>query len=106
MLEVDDTLADGKLHSIGGVLHQQWLIKDARHLRGVTQGIVDALHHRVEVVDAHGEVIGVGEHHHKRAGTDAKPRIATGREHRRYGHNACYHRAGGKPARKHRLHRG
>jgi hypothetical protein len=63
------------------------LVQHARHLGSVAKGAVDALHHGVEVVEAHREVVRVGEHHDQRAGADAKPRIAAHHKDRDHKHD-------------------
>ena len=86
MLEINRALTHLELRRTLIVCHQAWLIQHARHLGGIAQRTVDALHHGAHVVEAHGEVVRVGENHNKRTGRNTKPRIATRHENAHHGH--------------------
>ena len=67
VLEIDSPAANRKVWCAGGVFYQTWLVQNARHLARVAYGAVHALHHGVDVVEPHGKLVGVGEHHHQHA---------------------------------------
>ena len=86
-LEVDATVSDLKRLCVRVVRHERRLVQHARHLGGIAKGPVDALHHGVEVVEAHREVVRVGEHHDERTGAYPKPRITAHHEDRDHEHD-------------------
>ena len=98
VLEVDASLGHLKRLCVLVVCHERGLVQHARHLGSVAKGTVDALHHGVEVVEAHCEVIRVGEHHDQRAGTNAKPGIAAHHKDRDHKHDGSDERRRSKAA--------
>ena len=105
VLKINRTFGHFKLGSVLVVCHQTRLVQHARHLGRITERAVDALHHGTHVVQAHGEVIGVGKDHDERAGRDAKPRIAARHEHTHHGHGDDDKARGRKVALHHGVHR-
>ena len=100
VLEINRALGYFELRGVRVVCHQTWLVQHARHLGRIAQSAVDTLHHGAYVVQAHGEVIGVGKDHDERAGRDAKPRITA-----RHGHCDDDKARGRKVALHHGVHR-
>ena len=98
VLEIDATLGDGKRLCVCVVCHERWLVKHARHLGGIAKSAVDALHHGVKVVEAHREVVCVGEHHDQCAGANTKPGVATHHKDRDHKHDGSDERRRGKAA--------
>ena len=105
VLKIDRALGHFELGSMLVVRHQARLVQHARHLGGVTQRAVNALHHGTHVVQTHGEVIRVGKDHDERAGRDAKPRVAARHEHTHHGHGDDDKARGRKVALHHGVHR-
>ena len=105
VLKINRALAHLELGGVLVVCHQTRLVQHARHLGRIAQRAVDALHHGAYVVQAHGEVIGVGKDHDERAGRDAKPRVAARHEHTHHGHGDDDKARGRKVALHHGVHR-
>ena len=105
VLKINRALGYFELRGVRVVCHQTWLVQHARHLGRIAQRAVDALHHGTHVVQAHGEVIGVGKDHDERAGRDAKPRIAARHEHTHHGHGDDDKARGRKVSLHHGVHR-
>ena len=80
MVEIDRALGHHEVRGAGRILHKPGFVEDAGHFARVADGAVHALHHRVDVVEAHGELIGVGEHHDEHAARDAEPGVAARHE--------------------------
>lgn len=76
MLEVDVAGFDLELRRIRHVGDEARFVENAGHFGGVAEDLVQAREHGIDHVEAHGEVVGVSEHHHERAGADAEPRVA------------------------------
>ena len=105
VLKINRALGHFELRGVRVVCHQTWLVQHARHLGRIAERAVDALHHGAYVVQAHGEVIGVGKDHDERAGRDAKPRVAARHEHTHHGHSDDDKARGRKVALHHGMHR-
>ena len=105
VLKINRALAHLELRGIRVVCHQTRLVQHARHLGGVAQRAVDALHHGAHVVQTHSEVVRVGKDHDERAGRNAKPRVATRGEHTHHGHGNDDKARGRKVALHHGVHR-
>ena len=105
VLKINRALGHFELRGVRIVCHQTWLVQHARHLGRIAQRAVNALHHGAYVVQAHGEVIGVGKDHDERAGRDAKPRVAARHEHTHHGHGDDDKARGRKVALHHGVHR-
>ena len=97
VLKVDGALAHDQRLSSLVIRHERGLVEHARHLGRISQGMVDARHHGVKVVEVHREVIGVREHHDERTRTDAEPGIAARDEDRDDEHDDCDEEGGGEP---------
>ena len=87
MLEINRALVYLKLGSVLVICHQARLVQHARHLGGVAQRTVDALHHGAHVIEPHGEVVRVGKDHNECTGRDTKPRVAARHENTHHGHS-------------------
>ena len=86
-LEVDGALAHLELRRAGLVVHEARLVKDDGHAARVAERAVEALQPIVDEVELIRHRVGVGEHHHERAGRDAVPRVAARDEHRHHAHD-------------------
>ena len=105
LLKINRALGHFELGGVRVICHQTWLVQHARHLGRIAERAVDALHHGAYVVQAHGEVIGVGKDHDERAGRDAKPRVAARHEYAHHGHGDDDKTRGRKVALHHGVHR-
>ena len=87
VLEVDVAGFDLERRCVRHVGDETRFVEDAGHFGGVAEDLVQAREHGIDHVEAHGEVVGVSEHHHERAGADAEPRVAARGEDRDDGHD-------------------
>ena len=87
VFEVDVSSLDLECRGVRHVGNETRFVEDAGHFRGVAEDLVQAREHGIDHVEAHREVVGVGEHHHERASADAEPRVAARGEDRDDGHD-------------------
>ena len=78
--EGDIALFNDQCRGIRKVGDQAGLIQDHCHVMGVTQGMVNTLHHRGQHIETQSQVIGVGKHHDEGARADAEPGVAARQE--------------------------
>ena len=86
-LEIDGAVPYHHVRRAGQVGHKPGLVKGLRHSAGIAEGTVEALQAVVDEVELVRDGVGVGEHHHERAGANAVPCVSAGDEHGHHAHD-------------------
>ena len=86
-LEIDGAVTYHHVRRAVQVGHKPGFVKGLRHPAGIAEGTVEALQAVVDEVELVRDGVGVGEHHHERAGADAVPCVSAGDEHGHHAHD-------------------
>ena len=86
-LEINGALAYHHVRRAGQVGHKPGFVKGLRHAAGIAEGAVEALKTVVDEIELVCDGVGVGEHHHERAGADAVPRVSASDEYGNHAHD-------------------